>query len=154
MEPGVQGVQLYTHFFGSLLWWRPQKVWINITSLHTHILEASTVPAKCLYLTFLRNIGTSSSTTPEISVFQPSDFKENLTNMRRRDYWVTQPLLFIMHLLKSLWILILGFTLWSRPLEGCEKKAELFRFVRLGSAFLFAKFFWRKAWLVRLFFLP
>ena len=35
----------------------------------------------------------------------------------------------------------------SRPLEGCEKKAELFRFKRLGSAFLFAKFFLSPSWM-------
>ena len=28
------------------------KIWMSITSLHTHILEASTAPAKCLYLTY------------------------------------------------------------------------------------------------------
>ena len=56
---------------------------------------------------------TPSSVASEISLFQPSDFKENLTNMRRIDYWVTQPLLFIMHLLKTLWILIPRFTLWD-----------------------------------------
>ena len=66
---------------------------MNTTSLYIHILEASTAPAKCLYLTYFEKywgcyitLSTPSSVASKISVFQPSDFKENLTNMRRLDY--------------------------------------------------------------------